>query len=158
MAKQLWFLRHGEAEPKGARDDAERRLTEKGEAQSRAAGAALERLGLTFDVVLTSPRVRSRDTARLVCEALGGNPVDHEPLSGGFDRDDADELLGGYDDDARLLVVGHEPDFSETIRDLTGGRIDLKKGGVAGVRLDRRSRELVALLRPAELERLAQAA
>ena len=44
MARQLWLLRHAEAEPHGTRADAERRLTERGESQARAAGIALARL------------------------------------------------------------------------------------------------------------------
>jgi phosphohistidine phosphatase len=156
MAKQLWFLRHGDAEPHGSRPDAERRLTEKGERQSRAAGAAMAKLGLEFEAVLTSPRVRALDTAKLACKELGGGePTVHEPLSGGFDRNDLDELLAGFDDEASVLIVGHEPDFSEAIRDLAGGRVDMKKGGVAGLRIERRAGELVALLRPADLRRIA---
>jgi phosphohistidine phosphatase len=60
-------------------------------------------------------------------------------------------------EDKRVLVVGHEPDFSQTIHDLTGARIDLKKGGVAGLRLEGARGELVALLRPRELDRIAAA-
>jgi phosphohistidine phosphatase len=156
MAKQLWFLRHGDAEPHGARPDAERRLTDKGERQSRVAGAALAKLGLEVDAVLTSPRVRALDTAKLASKELGGaEPVVHEALSGGFDRNDLDELLAGFEDEATVLLVGHEPDFSEVIRDLTGGRVDLKKGGVAAVHVERRSGELFVLLRPSELRRIA---
>ena len=155
MAKHLWFLRHGDAEPHGARPDAERRLTEKGERQSRDAGAALARLGVKPDAVFTSPRTRALHTARIAGEALGCEPIVHEPLSGGFDRDGLDELLGGFEDEAVLLLVGHEPDFSETLRDLTGGRVDLKKGGVAGVHVERRSGILVVLMRPTELRAIA---
>ena len=79
----------------------------------------------------------------------------HEPLSAGFGRDGVDELLAGHDDDATILLVGHEPDFSQIVHDLTGGRVDMKKGGVAGVRVERRSGELIALLRPAEVRRVA---
>src|SRR5687767_11119032 len=111
MAKQLWFLRHGDAEPHGAREDFERRLTEKGERQSKVAGAALKRMDLSFNTVFTSPRIRALDTAKIVCESLGCEPVVHEPLSGNFDADDAMELLEAFDVDARILVVGHEPDF-----------------------------------------------
>jgi phosphohistidine phosphatase len=156
MAKQLWLLRHGDAEPHGARPDFERRLTEKGERQSKAAGAALQRLGIEFHTVFTSPRVRARETAKLACESLGGEPVVHERLSGGFAVDDALELVAGFDDNARILVVGHEPDFSQVILDLTGGRVDMKKGGVAGVRLEGRGGELIVLIRPAELRELAE--
>jgi phosphohistidine phosphatase len=155
MAQQLWLLRHGDAEPHGVRPDAERRLTERGEAQSRAAGAALAALGVSFDAVLTSPRVRARDTARLTAEPLGVEPIDHEPLSGGFDREDALALIAGYDAEAKLLLVGHEPDLSQLVHDFTGGRVDMKKGGLAAVRVARAAGELFLLLRPRELELIA---
>ena len=151
MARQLWLLRHGEAEPHDARSDDERRLTPRGEDQSRAAGRALARMQIVFQAVYTSPKVRARDTAALVCEALGAEPLAHAPLRQGFSARDALELLHA---DERVLVVGHEPDFSQVVHDLTGGRIDMKKGGVAGVRLDGSRGELIALLRPRELERI----
>jgi phosphohistidine phosphatase len=151
MARQLWLLRHGEAEPHGSAPDDDRRLTERGEEQSRAAGRALAALEIVFQAVYTSPKVRARDTARLACEALGCEPMEHAPLREGFTAADALELLHA---DERILVVGHEPDFSQVVYDLTGGRIDMKKGGVAGVRLDGGHGELIVLLRPRELERL----
>ena len=152
MARQLWLLRHGEAEPHGSASDDDRRLTERGEEQSRAAGRALATLEVTFQAVYTSPKVRARETARLACEALGIEPMEHEPLRMGFSADDALELLHA---DERILVVGHEPDFSQVVHDLTGAQIDMKKGGVAGVRVDGGRGELIVLLRPRELERLA---
>jgi phosphohistidine phosphatase len=155
MAQQLWFLRHGEAEPHGARPDEQRRLTARGEQQSRAAGSALAALELTFQLVVTSPRVRSLDTARLACEALGGEPVAHEALSSGFDVDDARELVHAAGPDKRLLLVGHNPDFEQVVHDLTGARVDMKKGGIAGVRLEGARRGmLIALMRPRELARI----
>ena len=147
----LWLLRHGDAED-DAPTDAERPLTPKGERQARAAGAALAALGVRFAVVYTSPRVRALDTARLACEALGGEPVVHQPLSGGFDAEEARTLLG----DEPVLLVGHEPDFSQIVADLTGGRVDLKKGGVAAIRVEGGGGELRVLARPAELERMAE--
>jgi phosphohistidine phosphatase len=154
MAQQLWLLRHGDAEPHGARHDADRRLTAKGEKQARMAGEALARLGLEFAAVYTSPRVRARDTAHLAAEALKADPLIHQPLSAGFDADEARALLAAAGDGARILLVGHEPDFSQTVHDLTGARIDLKKGGLAGVRVDGSAAELIDLLRPKELEEI----
>jgi phosphohistidine phosphatase len=151
MARQLWLLRHGEAEPHDSRSDDERRLTPRGEDQSRAAGRALAAMDVVFQAVYTSPKVRARDTAKLACEALGAEPLEHAPLREGFSADDARELLHA---DERILVVGHEPDFSQVVHDLTGARIDLKKGGVAGVRMDGARGELIALLRPRELDRI----
>jgi phosphohistidine phosphatase len=154
MAQQLWLIRHGDAEPHGARHDADRRLTAKGEKQARMAGEALARLGLEFAAVYTSPRVRARDTAHLAAEALKADPVIYQPLSAGFDADEARALLASAGDGARVLLVGHEPDFSQTVHDLTGARIDLKKGGIAGVRVDGSAAELIDLLRPRELEEI----
>jgi phosphohistidine phosphatase len=155
VAPQLWFLRHGEAEPHDARPDAERALTERGRGQSRCAGRALVELELPFQDVFTSPKVRARQTADLACEALGVQPVVHEPLAAGFGLDDALTLLRIAGEDQRVLVVGHEPDFTQTIHDLTGATLALKKGGIAGVRMDGPSRGvLIALLRPRELDKL----
>jgi phosphohistidine phosphatase len=140
----IWFLRHGEAED--AEPDWDRRLTEKGERQSRNAGAALTALGVEFDLVLSSPRIRARDTALLACEELGAEVTLEERLSGG--DFDALELAAGLDE---VLFVGHEPDFSNVIAALTGARVDMKKGGLAAVQ----DRELRVLLRPREAKLIA---
>jgi phosphohistidine phosphatase len=154
MAQQLWLLRHGEAEPHDARPDDERRLTDRGRAQARAAGAALAALKVEIHLAFTSPKVRARDTALLACEALGVEPVGHDPLAGGFDADEALAIMAAAGADQRVLVVGHEPDFSQVVHDLGGGRIDLKKGGIAAVRLDGARGELIVLLRPREIDRI----
>jgi phosphohistidine phosphatase len=156
MAQQLWLLRHGEAEPHDARPDDERRLTDRGREQARAAGAALAALKVNIHLAFTSPKVRARDTAVIACERLSVEPIEHAPLAGGFDLDDALELIAAAGADQRVLVVGHEPDFSQVVHDLTGARVDLKKGGVAGVRLDGARGELIVLLRPRELDRIAR--
>jgi len=158
MASQLWLLRHGEAVPHDSKPDEERELTARGERQALAAGAALARLGVELDACYASPRVRAVDTAELACRALGAEPVVEQALSHGFDRDDALALLRAHGDDARVLIVGHEPDFSQVVRDLTGARVDFPKGGVVAVRAGHGSGELVVLLRPRELEALAAGA
>jgi phosphohistidine phosphatase len=159
VATQLWLLRHGEAEPHGDRPDAERRLTERGEDQARAAGRALVALDVNFHLVFTSPRVRALDTARLALETLESELVVHDPLGGSFDADEALALAASAGDEQRTLLVGHNPDFEQVVHDLTGGDVDLKKGGIAGIRLNGTRRgELVALLRPREIDRLASTA
>jgi phosphohistidine phosphatase len=156
MATHLWLLRHGEAEPHGTGPDAERPLTARGASQARAAGAALARGRVKLDAVLTSPRIRARDTALLACESLDGlEPATYPALSGGFDGAQARELIAEQGSNAHLMVVGHEPDFSQTIHDLSGARVDLKKGGLALVRVGAGSGQLLLLLRPGEIERIA---
>ncbi|MEA2374362.1 MAG: phosphohistidine phosphatase [Thermoleophilaceae bacterium] len=141
----IWLLRHGDAED--GSPDAERPLSAKGERQARAAGAALAALGVPIELCLTSPKVRSADTARLACEPLGVDPR-HEPkLAGG--PFDAEALSAGLDE---VLLVGHDPDFSMAIHEMTGAQVRMKKGGLAGIERG----ELKVLLRPAELEAMAQ--
>jgi phosphohistidine phosphatase len=156
MAPQLWLLRHGEAVPHESKPDADRELTARGERQSVAAGEGLARLGVEFDACYTSPKLRGLGTAKLACRALNIEPQIAESLGDGFDVDDAFELLMAHGDDARVLVVGHDPSFTEVVHDLTGARVDFKKGGVAVVRAARTGGELLALLRPRELESLAR--
>ena len=153
--QQLWLLRHGEAVPHDSKDDFERELTARGERQSAAAGEALARLGVEFSACYTSPLVRARQTAELACGSLNVEPEDRESVGKAFDRDALLELLAEQDDGARVLVVGHNPSFADVVQDLTGARVDFKKGGLAAVRIERGGGELLALLRPRELESLA---
>ncbi|MHB8532177.1 MAG: SixA phosphatase family protein [Solirubrobacteraceae bacterium] len=159
MARQLWLLRHAEAEPHGSREDSARRLTERGERQARAAGVALARIGLGFDAVLSSPKVRARQTAEIAAESWPEGERAKielcEPLAGGFDARQALALMSGMAADAHALLIGHEPDLSRVLGELTGARIDLKKGGLAVVRLEGAGGELAVLARPRELALIA---
>jgi phosphohistidine phosphatase len=155
MAQQLWLLRHGEAVPHESKPDEERELTPRGERQSEVAGEALAQLGLEFAACYTSPLVRAAGTATLACRALNVEPEERDPVGKEFDADVARELLLEQDADARVLVVGHNPSFEQVVYDLTGARVDLKKGGLAGIRLGDGPPELIALLRPKELEAIA---
>jgi phosphohistidine phosphatase len=160
MARQLWLLRHADAEPHGTRPDSERRLTERGERQARSAGMAIARVGVEFETLLSSPRERALRTATVAAQAWSEAQRDrlevHPPLGGGFDAQQALALLAGVGADARLLLVGHEPDLSTVVAQLTGARIDLKKGGLAVVKVEGAGGELLALLRPSELALIAE--
>ena len=153
MAVQLWMLRHGEAVPHDSKPDAERELTPRGRVQAQAAGQALAALGEEFAACYASPKVRAWDTAALACEALNVEPVREETLANGFSRVDALTLLEAQD--GNVLIVGHEPSFSQVVYDFTGARMDFKKGGVAAIDAKRSAGELLVVLRPRELEAIA---
>ena len=141
----IWLVRHAEAED--GSPDAERRLTTKGEEQSRTAGAALARLGVKVQCCVTSPKVRARDTARLVCKALKVEITEDERLAGG--PFDAHDLVAEFGED--LMLVGHDPDFSLAVHRMTGAQVRIPKSGVVAVNHG----ELKVALRPAELRVLA---
>jgi phosphohistidine phosphatase len=137
------MLRHGEAEDGGG--DAARPLTAKGERQSEWAGRALAALGVELDACLSSPKVRAMDTARIACRELGVEPEGEDALAGG--GFDIEAVAAGR---GEVLLVGHEPDFSDAIAAATGARVKLKKGGLGGVD----EGLLHALMRPADLKRI----
>lgn len=155
---ELWLLRHGEAEPHEAAEDFDRPLTSRGEEQARAAGAAFAVLGLGWDAVLTSPKVRALDTARLACAAGGADTYEvHDALADGFDAEDAVAIAEEQGTKARVLLVGHEPDLSSVVAALAGAEVKLRKGGAVGLALKPGKAELRTLLQPAQLAAIAAA-
>ncbi|HEX6585543.1 MAG TPA: histidine phosphatase family protein [Solirubrobacterales bacterium] len=142
----IWLLRHGDAERGGKKPDAERDLTEKGERQSRDAGKALKELGVELDICLSSPKVRARRTAELACEALSV-PIEEDDRLAGGDFDPL-EIAAGR---GEVMLVGHEPDFSQAVALVTGSRVKMKKGGLAAID----DHLLHALYRPRDLKAIA---
>jgi phosphohistidine phosphatase len=134
---KLYFLRHGIAQDHapGLRD-ADRRLTPVGVDEMRGVGRGMAALDLRFDVILTSPLARARETAALAAEALGCPDAVREVrgLACGCGLDELATALAGQAHDARVLLVGHEPDFSELISLLIGGgAVRMKKASLAYV-------------------------
>lgn len=155
---KIFFLRHGlagnRAEWKG--DDAARPLTDEGIEKTKRTAATLADLDLGLEVIITSPLVRARQTAEIVANKLKVKLVEDARLAPGFDEKKLRALLSDYADANALMVVGHEPDFSETISALIGGgNIVCKKGGLALVNLPDTSKrgELVWLIPPKVLAR-----
>jgi phosphohistidine phosphatase len=143
----LWLLRHAEAAD-GLPDD-ERPLTERGVRQAQDAGHALERLGVTIDACLSSPKLRAVQTAQYACAPLGVE-VTVEPRLAGEPFDPLD-LAAGL---GEVLLVGHDPAFTLTLHDLTGAQARMRKGGLAAINKG----ELITLLRPNELAAIAAGA
>ncbi len=138
MSRRLFFVRHGRAD-RAAWDgpDDLRPLTDDGRRQLAAQAAAMARLGLGIDLVLTSPLVRARQTADILAAALApaAGVVVTPRLGFGFDTAALDALLAGHADAARPLLVGHEPSFSTVIGQIVGGaRITCRKASL--VRID----------------------
>lgn len=136
----LYFLRHGLAGDRATwtQEDGLRPLTQKGIDNMKQAAEKLNDLELGLDLILTSPLVRARQTAEIVAEELDMEDelVEDDRLAPGFDAQALLEILALYPDANALMVVGHEPDFSETISEITGGsEIVMKKGGLARVEI-----------------------
>jgi phosphohistidine phosphatase len=157
---ELYFLRHGIAADVGpaGTGDAGRPLTKEGIAKMQTEARGMRRLGLQLDALLSSPLVRARETAAIVARELGLELQLAAELAPGCDTALLFALLGEHRAAERMMLVGHEPDFSSLIGALTGGsQILMKKGGLGRVdieQLEKASGTLVWLLPPHVLRKV----
>ena len=131
---QLHFLRHADAgDPEAwARPDAERPLSPKGERQAERLGAFLAELAFRPDAIISSPKVRARQTADLVAGSLGVAVHEDERLAAGFEPATLDAILADAGGPRRPVIVGHDPDFSQVLGWLVGADgLAMKKGSFA---------------------------
>jgi phosphohistidine phosphatase len=139
---ELYLIRHGIAEERGDvwPDDTKRPLTDEGIDRLQKSARALERLGVSFDVVLTSPLVRTHQTAEIVASACSPKPsvVNVEALAPGGSTAAVIAELEKHAKKTRIAIVGHEPDIGELAAKLAGMRVDLefKKGAIARIDVD----------------------
>jgi phosphohistidine phosphatase len=137
---ELYVLRHAHAGDPMAwtGPDEVRPLSDKGEKQAERLGRFLAGVRFAPDAILTSPKVRARQTAEVVAGHLGlGVSVD-DRLAGGFGVSTLEAILGDAGDPSRPMVVGHDPDFSELVAELCGAtEIPMRKGALARIDIER---------------------
>jgi phosphohistidine phosphatase len=133
---ELYILRHAIAVERGTpgyKKDSDRPLTKEGEAKMRQIAEAMLGMELKFDLILSSPYVRAKQTAQIVANELDEEVTFTDLL---VPDGNALDLIAEINDEKpqRVLLVGHEPDLSRLISVLvTGGSdaaIELKKGGL----------------------------
>jgi phosphohistidine phosphatase len=137
---QLHLLRHAHAgDPMkwNGPDDA-RPLSEKGRLQAEGLGILLADAGFDPDAILSSPKLRALETARLVATPLGMPVRVIDMLGGPLDIDAVDALLEAAGNPRRPVLVGHDPDFSELAADLAGvAELPMRKGALVRIDLTR---------------------
>ena len=157
---QIYFLRHGLADRnEWDGEDSDRPLTTEGLDRMFREAETLDEIGLNLDVLLTSPLVRARQTAEIVADVLDLHDCikEEKRLQPGFGVEELMEIVRDNADAKRIMVVGHEPDFSTVIGSLIGGGgVVCKKGGLVRVDITRGDKprgELVWLIPPKLLAR-----
>jgi phosphohistidine phosphatase len=126
---RLVLVRHAEAAP--GEPDALRSLTPAGRAAARVLG---ERLAAEQpDAVLCSPLLRARETADQIARASELAAEVDERLAPGARADDVREAIAGRGQ--VVVAVGHQPDCSEILLELTGERRSFDPGAFAVVEL-----------------------
>lgn len=135
---KLYLLRHGKADwPNWDQPDDERPLTEEGRKEVAAVAKVLSRLDIT-PVILTSPLPRASQTAAIAGRCLKVRVREEPLLRPGFDATQLRKILKNFSGKS-LMVVGHEPDFTHTIFQITGGETRMSKAGVALLELEPKS-------------------
>jgi phosphohistidine phosphatase len=136
---RLFFLRHAVAysREEWSGSEADRPLTDRGRAEMRLAADGLATLDLKVELVITSPFARAAVTARIAVEALHVPLEEADELSPGATLSRLLHVLQAHEDVGRILLVGHEPDFSRMIGELMAAPhpaiLTLKKAGCARV-------------------------
>jgi phosphohistidine phosphatase len=136
---ELYLIRHGLAAERGENypDDTKRPLTSEGMQKLRKEAKALLALDVTFDVVLTSPLVRTRQTAEIIAAAFKEPPplVNMPSLAPGGTHNSIIEELTKQHRRHRIALVGHEPGIGELAGRLIGLRrpLEFKKGAICRI-------------------------
>ena len=123
---RLFVVRHAEAAP--GEPDELRPLTPAGRDTARELGARLA--PAQPEAVISSPLLRARETAEQIARAAGVSPEPDERLAPGATAATVREALA--DRPGRtVVVVGHQPDCSEIVLELTGRDVSFPPAGVA---------------------------
>ena len=141
MAAELYLIRHGVAAERGEAwpDDGKRPLTDQGVRRLRSIAAGLVEIDVGFDLMLTSPLVRARQTAEIIAAGLDPHPpiVVTEALSPGGTYAAVVDELAKHARRPRIALVGHEPGIGALAARLIGSRhaLEFRKGAVARIDL-----------------------
>ncbi|MEA5565274.1 phosphohistidine phosphatase SixA [Anabaena sp. UHCC 0399] len=141
---EIYLIRHGIAEEQQPFiKDEERKLTKEGRQKTEKVAQRMKTLGLQFDLIVTSPLVRARQTAEILLEAeLSSQLEESNHLApNGHISSWLDYWLRpkNFNQDTQLALVGHEPCLSNWAEILLWGEVKgglvLKKAGMIGVKL-----------------------
>lgn len=139
----LLLIRHATAAAHGlVGGDFVRNLVEKGHEQSQRVGRFIKKHELTPDIVLSSPVLRAKETAKILAAEGCPKPIIKPWLACGMRPEIALEELKAYQQFNRVAMVGHEPDFSALVEHILGAEtysIRVKKASIISLELGRHS-------------------
>ena len=141
---EIYLLRHGIAVEREEHSgpDGERALTSEGRRKVRHVAQAMRAMRLSFDIIFSSPLVRALQTAEIVAGTLRLKRRLQltEHLAGAPVAEQISWLRNLRPAPGRVLLVGHEPNFSELTSTLLTGRelmaINFKKAGLCKVSVE----------------------
>ncbi len=136
---ELYLIRHGIAAERGPDypDDSKRPLTSEGIARLRKEAKALTGLDVDFDQIISSPLVRTKQTAEVFAQGLPSKPgvVTSDALAPAGTPTAVFQELAKHMRKGKIALVGHEPNLGELAARLIGSRtpIEFKKGAICRI-------------------------
>jgi phosphohistidine phosphatase len=115
---KLHIIRHAQAiERSTDLPDEQRHLTCRGRKRFRQVAACLKKMAITPDYIISSPLIRSVQTAEILSETIrfNGELQISADLAGGPDMTALTALLQTRSAASELVIVGHEPDLGELV-------------------------------------------
>ena len=141
----LYIIRHAIAIDEGTPEydnDSERPLSDKGKKKMRQIARGLRALGVDFDLILSSPYLRAKETAEILAE-VSRTKADVAFSENLIPMGDPDLLISEINEKYSansIALIGHEPHLSSLISLLVWDNacldITLKKGGVCRLSAD----------------------
>ena len=169
---ELFVIRRAIAEPLGKENDfsdEKRALTVEGRNRMREVVKGLVKLGVEFDLIMTSPLARAVETAEIVATGVGLSKKEIKQSGNLAPGAPAEQLFAEIKSHAgaeAIALIGHQPDLGGLISRITqsdGGpvSIQLKKGGVCCLNVTETvptlRGDMVWLLTPRQLRLVAKA-
>lgn len=137
---ELYLLRHAHAgDPEGWKGpDEQRPLSSKGKRQSERLGRFLSVMGFKPAAVIASPKLRASQTAEIVADRLGLSVAADDDLAGPLSLSTIEGILDRAGGPGSVVLVGHDPDFSELLAELVGSEnVPMKKAALARIDAER---------------------
>jgi phosphohistidine phosphatase len=141
----LYIIRHAIAVDEGApeyEEDSLRPLTDKGKKKMRQIAKGLRALGTDFDLILSSPYVRAKETAEILADVFRVK-AEISFSDNLIPMGDPDLLIAEMNEKYTansIALVGHEPHLTALIGLLVSENVNvdmtLKKGGVCRLSAD----------------------
>jgi len=154
--------------------DTKRQLTVSGKKEVVEIAKSLKKLGVNFNVIISSPLTRAFQTAKIIAKEynLTEQIEQSEELKPNGSKDSLSNKLSKLSIDSVILIVGHEPYLSSMINDIISNNADtdrnyntnhnniiLKKAGLSRIKITstvpRLKGELRWLLTPRILKKLS---
>ncbi|OEU82780.1 MAG: phosphohistidine phosphatase SixA [Desulfobacterales bacterium S5133MH4] len=160
---EIYLMQHGPALPK--EQDPEEGLGPEGEARISASGQALKKMGAAFDMILSSPKKRSRQTAAIVAQAVGfplEKIIETKKVKAMAPPEETVQALSELSGAQRVLIAGHLPSVAEVASFLltegSKATVQFEMGGCCRIdveELPTHSGRLRWYLTPAQLKLIA---